>query len=213
MQLTKRLLRADVNIKGPIKARRPNVRPESPPEQSVRSRPHALHDPGQWKGACPSAVLVAPRDPCVRGRSPSGRMRRVAGLPRLSGENAPGIAEARWVKSGVEDEVGGHGRAYAPAHDAPGEGVHNEGRIEPALPDRDVGELGRPELVGPFGLEPRVHLVQRARRLGAADGVAHPPGHAGRPAGPGVASATRRCRVPPPRLRGSSPGPNFLLGH
>ena len=47
-------------------------------------------------------------------------------------------------REGIEDEVGGHRTAHAPADDAPCEHVHDEGHVQPALPGRDIGEVRHP---------------------------------------------------------------------
>lgn len=73
----------------------------------------------------------------------------------------------------IENEVGLHRAADAPANDASGEHVNDEGHVEPALPGRDVGEIRHPKLVRPLGLELPIDPVQWARRFAVADRRAH----------------------------------------
>ena len=73
----------------------------------------------------------------------------------------------------VEHEVGLHRTANPPADDAPREDINNEGDAYEAVPGRDVGEVGHPQLVRPLGLEVPIDAVQRARRLGVRHRRAH----------------------------------------
>src|SRR5690606_6147138 len=57
---------------------------------------------------------------------------------------------------------GRHGLAHAPADDAPGIDVDDEGHVQPALPGRDVREIRDPELVRTVGPELPVDPIQRA---------------------------------------------------
>ena len=65
----------------------------------------------------------------------------------------------------IKHEVGAHRRADAPAYDAPGEHVDDEGHVNPALPGRDIGEVRHPQLVRTLGPEVPVDPVQRANGL------------------------------------------------
>ena len=86
---------------------------------------------------------------------------------------ALGLPCVQGLLQGIEDEVGAHGTAHTPAHDAPGEDINDEGHVQPALPGRHVREVGHPELIGPVGLEDPVDPIQRARCLGIANRGAH----------------------------------------
>src|SRR5690606_17986360 len=46
---------------------------------------------------------------------------------------------------GVQDQLGRHGGAAAPAQDPAGEGVDDEGDVDPPRPGGDVGDVGYPE--------------------------------------------------------------------
>jgi hypothetical protein len=76
-----------------------------------------------------------------------------------------GLAGVQGLLQRIEHEVRAHRTAHAPAHDAPGEHVDDEGHVQPALPGRDIGEVRYPQLVRPLGLELPVDPIQRARRL------------------------------------------------
>jgi hypothetical protein len=73
----------------------------------------------------------------------------------------------------VEHEVGLHRGAHAPADDAPGKDVDDEGHVHKALPGRDVGEVAHPQLVRPLGAELSIDPVQRARSLGIGHRRSH----------------------------------------
>jgi hypothetical protein len=73
----------------------------------------------------------------------------------------------------VEHEVGLHRTAHPPGDDAPREDINDEGDVYEALPGRDVGEVGHPQLVRPLGLEVPFDAVQRARRLHVRHRRAH----------------------------------------
>jgi hypothetical protein len=70
---------------------------------------------------------------------------------------------------GVEDEAGAGRGGNTPADNAAGEGIDDEGRVEEALPGRNVGEVGHPKRVRPWCLELAVHAVRRARCRLVAD--------------------------------------------
>jgi hypothetical protein len=74
----------------------------------------------------------------------------------------------------VEHEVGLHGTADPPAHDATREHIDDEGDVHEALPSRHVGEVRHPQLVRSLGVEVPVDAVQRTRRLGVGHRRAHP---------------------------------------
>lgn len=79
-----------------------------------------------------------------------------AGLPRLF--------------QGIQDEVGAHRTADAPSNDASCKDINHKGHIDKALPGRDVGEIGHPELIGPLCLELAMDRIQRARCGHIGDG-------------------------------------------
>ena len=83
------------------------------------------------------------------------------------------LAVVQGLLQRIEHEVGAHGAADPPAHNAPGIHVDHERHVQPALPGRDVGEVRHPKLVGAICLEHPVDTVQRAWRLGIADRRAH----------------------------------------
>ena len=69
----------------------------------------------------------------------------------------------------VEHEAGVRRPRHAPADDAPGVGVDDEGDVDEARPGRDVGEVRDPQRVRPRRLELPVDVVERARRGLVAD--------------------------------------------
>lgn len=92
-------------------------------------------------------------------------------------DQAVGIGSS-FVKSlleRIEDEIGLHGATDAPAHDAPGEHVDDEGDIQPHLPSRNVGEVRHPQFIGAVSLEHPIDLVQWAGRAGVRARGADPP--------------------------------------
>ena len=84
-----------------------------------------------------------------------------------------GLARVQRLLQRIEHEVRSHRTAYAPAHNAPGEDVDDEGHVQPALPGRDVGKVRDPQLIGPIRLELPINPVQRARCFVVADGGSH----------------------------------------
>ncbi len=69
----------------------------------------------------------------------------------------------------VENEVSVHGTAHPPADDAAGKNVDNEGDVQPALPSRDIGKVGDPQLIRAVGLELAIDPIQWARGRLVAD--------------------------------------------
>lgn len=63
----------------------------------------------------------------------------------------------------IEHEVGAHGTTHPPANDAPRKHVDDERHVQPALPHRNVGEIGNPELIRPVGRKLAIDPVQRTR--------------------------------------------------
>jgi len=86
---------------------------------------------------------------------------------------ALGLTRVEGLFQRIEDEVRAHRTALAPAHDASGIHVDDEGHVLPALPGGDVREVRDPELVRSLGSELPVDLVQRTWRLAVADRGAH----------------------------------------
>lgn len=72
----------------------------------------------------------------------------------------------------IEHEVGLHRTSDPPAHDMSREDVDDEGDVDEALPGRDVGEIGHPQVVRAISLELPVDPIQRVRRLGIRYGGA-----------------------------------------
>jgi len=100
----------------------------------------------------------------------------------------------------IEHEVGLHRTAHPPADNAPREDIDDEGDVNKALPGRDVGEVGHPQLVRPLGLE--VRLTRSNGHAALASGTVV------RTLLPGVRLAARvaasdapLCNAPLPRLR------------
>src|SRR3546814_6416913 len=54
---------------------------------------------------------------------------------------------------GIEHEVGMHGTADAPAHNAKSKHVNDERPIQPALPGRYIGEIRKPQMYGAVHLK------------------------------------------------------------
>src|SRR5471032_1214067 len=73
------------------------------------------------------------------------------------------LAGVQRLFQGIQDEVGAHRTADAPGYDAPRKHINHKGHIDKALPGRDVGEVGHPELIGSLCLELAMDPVQRAR--------------------------------------------------
>lgn len=73
------------------------------------------------------------------------------------------LARVQHLLQGVEDEVGPHLAADAPADDTPGEGVDDEGHVDEALPRRDIREIADPQLVWPLRLGQRTQGVTPLR--------------------------------------------------
>jgi hypothetical protein len=65
----------------------------------------------------------------------------------------------------IEHEVGVHGTAHPPTHDASGDDVNDQGDIQPALPGRRIGEIRDPQPIGALGLELPIDPIQRATAL------------------------------------------------
>ncbi len=63
----------------------------------------------------------------------------------------------------IEYEVGAHRPTHPPANDAPRKHVDDERHLQPALPRRNVGEIGNPKLIRPVGRKLAIDPVQRAR--------------------------------------------------
>ena len=61
----------------------------------------------------------------------------------------------------------------APADDAPGVDVDDEGDVDEAGPGRDIGEVRDPERIRPWRLELPVDVIQRTRRRLVADRRPH----------------------------------------
>jgi len=83
------------------------------------------------------------------------------------------LAGVQRLFQGIQDEVGSHRTDDAPAHDAPGKDINHKGHIDKALPGRDVGEIGCPELIGALRLELAMNAIQRARCGRIDDGGLH----------------------------------------
>jgi hypothetical protein len=89
----------------------------------------------------------------------------------------------------VEDEIGPQRRRHAPADNAAGEDVDDEGDVDEAAPRRHVGEVGHPQLVGPGRRKLAIDEIRRPLRGRVASGghdprppahgalQAHPPHH------------------------------------
>jgi hypothetical protein len=75
---------------------------------------------------------------------------------------------------GVEGQLGRHRRGSAPADDAPGEHVGDEGREGHARPGRDVGEVDHPQLVRPLRPEVAVDEIGGPGGGGVGTGGADP---------------------------------------
>ena len=73
----------------------------------------------------------------------------------------------------IEHEPGMRGAAGAPADDASGEGVDDEGDVDKALPGGNVGEIRHPQHVRPRCDELAIDVIQRARCGLVADGGAY----------------------------------------
>ena len=58
-----------------------------------------------------------------------------------------------------------HRAADAPADDAPGKDVDNEGDVDKTLPSGDVREIADPQLVWSLGLELAVDAVEQTSRV------------------------------------------------
>lgn len=82
---------------------------------------------------------------------------------------ATGLAGIRRLFKCIQNEVRGHRRTDPPTDDAPGEHVHHEGDVQPALPRRDVGEVRYPQLIRAVRRELPIHPVQRTRRGSIGD--------------------------------------------
>ena len=83
------------------------------------------------------------------------------------------LAGVQCLLQRIEHEVRVHGTADAPAHDASGKHVDNEGDVQPALPGRDIGEVRDPQLIGTLSLELPIDPIQRASCFAVADRGAH----------------------------------------
>jgi len=100
-------------------------------------------------------------------RSPIGLMGQrivIAGMARIT--PAP-THRARRLSSWT---------AHAPADDASGVDIDDEGHIHPALPSRDVGVVRDPELIWPLRPELPVDAIQRPHGSIVGDGGAQPLG-------------------------------------
>jgi hypothetical protein len=82
-------------------------------------------------------------------------------------------ARVQGLLQSVQNEVGLHRTADPPVYDVSREDINNEGDVDEALPGRDVGEVGDPQLVRTISLEVPVHAIQRTRRLGSRHRGAH----------------------------------------
>jgi hypothetical protein len=60
---------------------------------------------------------------------------------------------------GVERQVAAERGGGAPPDNAPGKDSDHEGDVDEATPDRDVGEIGDPQLIGPGGPEVPLHQI------------------------------------------------------
>src|SRR5471032_15261 len=83
------------------------------------------------------------------------------------------LASVQRLFQGIQDEVGAHRTADAPGYDAPRKHINHKSHIDKALPGRDVGEVGHPELIGSLCLELTMDPVQRARCGSIGDGGLH----------------------------------------
>ena len=94
------------------------------------------------------------------------------------------------------------GRAgHAPADDAAGEGVNDEGHVGEALPGCDIGKVRHPQTVRPWRLELPLHAIERTRRGTGRGSWSARCGCALRRAGPSAASAAPPYSGPPRCLR------------
>ena len=65
----------------------------------------------------------------------------------------------------VGDEIGVDGRTHRPADDLSRVGVQDRGEVQPALAGAQVGDVGRPQPVGPDGLKSRSTRSERSQLL------------------------------------------------
>jgi len=93
----------------------------------------------------------------------------------------------------TEHEVGLHGAADAPAHNAQGKHIDDGDHVWPALPDRNVGEVRDPQLIGVLDLERSVDSVQRGMELQCLAWSREYACLGARPTVPGASSAARPC--------------------
>ena len=75
---------------------------------------------------------------------------------------------------GIEHEVCGHPRARAPAHDALGIRIDDEGHVHPSLPGGYVGEVSHPQAIGAISMEGPTHQIARAGFGGVRNRRAYP---------------------------------------
>ena len=80
------------------------------------------------------------------------------------------LASVERLFQGVQDKVCAHRTADTPTDDPASEDVNDKSDINEPLPARDVGEIGDPELIGPFGLEAPIDPIPWARRCRIAEG-------------------------------------------
>ena len=70
---------------------------------------------------------------------------------------------------GVGDQALPHVVGQLPADDAPGVDVEHHGQVAPALPGADIGEVGKPQLIGARGAEVAAHEIGSGYRRRAGD--------------------------------------------
>jgi hypothetical protein len=71
------------------------------------------------------------------------------------------LASVQSLLQSIQHQVGLHGSADTPAHDAAGEHVNDESDVHEAHPGGDVREIGNPQLVRPGGHELPMDAIQR----------------------------------------------------
>ena len=81
-----------------------------------------------------------------------------------------GPASVDRLLQGIEHEARRGRGADLSAYDPPGIGIDHEGNVGEPGPGMDVGKVDHPQSVGPLDAELAIDLVERARRLGVADG-------------------------------------------
>lgn len=85
----------------------------------------------------------------------------LSALIRVHNDLACRLASPNRHHQGVQYDVPCQRRFHRPAHDLAGVEIDDHGEIKPALPGSDIGDIGRPDLIGAGDRELAIESIRR----------------------------------------------------